>query len=62
MFLKPDLEELCISSGTVIINDHKWGGLKMTEMSLAGVAQWTECWPVNQRVFGSIPSQGTCPG
>ena len=28
--------------------------------ALAGVAQWTECWPVNQRVTGSIPSQGTC--
>ena len=29
---------------------------------LAGVAQWTECWPTNQRVAGSIPSQGTCLG
>ena len=27
-----------------------------------GVAQWVECWPVNQRVSGSIPSQGTCLG
>ena len=25
-----------------------------------GVAQWTEGRPVNQRVSGSIPSQGTC--
>ena len=25
--------------------------------ALAGMAQWTECWPVNQRVTGSIPSQ-----
>ena len=24
--------------------------------ALAGVAQWIECWPVNQRVTGSIPS------
>ena len=31
-----------------------------TEYSaLAGVAQWIECRPVNQRVDGSIPSQGT---
>ena len=30
--------------------------------ALAGVAQWTECWPVNQGVTGSIPSQGTCLG
>ena len=27
--------------------------------ALAGVAQWTERWPVNQRVTGSMPSQGT---
>ena len=27
--------------------------------ALAGVAQWTECQPGNQRVAGSIPSQGT---
>ena len=30
--------------------------------ALAGVAQWTECWPVNWRVAGLIPSQGTCLG
>ena len=28
----------------------------------AGVAQWTECRPVNQRVTSLIPSQGTCLG
>ena len=28
--------------------------------ALAGVAQWTERRPMNQRVAGSIPSQGTC--
>ena len=28
--------------------------------ALAGVAQWIECRPANQRVAGSIPSQGTC--
>ena len=33
-----------------------------TRMALAGMAQWTECWPVNQRVAGSIPSQGACLG
>ena len=26
---------------------------------LVGVAQWIEVWPANQRVAGSIPSQGT---
>ena len=28
--------------------------------ALAGVAQWTERQPANQKVAGSIPSQGTC--
>ena len=30
--------------------------------ALASVAQWIECWPVNQRVAGLIPSQDTCLG
>ena len=30
--------------------------------ALAGVAQWIECWPLSQKVTGSIPSQGTCLG
>ena len=30
--------------------------------ALAGVVQWIECWPANQRVAISIPSQGTCLG
>ena len=30
--------------------------------ALAGVAQWIECWPANQRVARLIPSQGTCLG
>ena len=30
--------------------------------ALAGVAQRTDCRPVNLRVVGSIPSQGTCLG
>ena len=30
--------------------------------ALAGVAQWIECWPANQKVTSSIPSQGTCLG
>ena len=29
---------------------------------MGGVAQWIEHWPVNQKVGGSIPSQGTCLG
>ena len=30
--------------------------------ALAGVAQWIEPWPVNQKVAGLIPRQGTCLG
>ena len=33
-----------------------------TDIALAGVAQWTEHQPVDQRVAGSIPRQGTCLG
>ena len=32
------------------------------EEALAGVVQWIECRPANQRVACSIPSQGTCLG
>ena len=31
-------------------------------LALTGVAQWIECWPVNQTVSGSIASQGTWLG
>ena len=30
--------------------------------ALAGVAQWIECRPANQKVAGLIPCQGTCLG
>ena len=36
--------------------------LKIVKMALAGVAQWIECQPANQRVAGLIPSQSTCLG
>ena len=35
---------------------------EMKNTGLAGVAQWIENHPVNQKVAGSIPSQGTCLG
>ena len=31
-----------------------------TLLALAGVTQWIECWPVNQRVAGLISGPGTC--
>ena len=30
--------------------------------ALAGVAQWTEHWPANQKVAGSIPNHHICLG
>ena len=39
-----------------------WLSLWKLPWALAGAAQWIEHWPVNQRVSGSIPSQGTCLG
>ena len=38
------------------------GESKIIFLALAGVAQWTEHRPVNQRVASSIPSQVTCLG
>ena len=36
--------------------------VKIRCIALAGVAQWIECRPVNQRVAGLIPGEGTCLG
>ena len=44
---------------TVVDTKKKTG---KTLIALAGVAQWIEHRPVNQKVTGSIPSQGTCLG
>ena len=38
------------------------GAERAPNLALAGVAQWIECWPANQRVTGSIPIKGTCLG
>ena len=47
-----------------VLNKNKihFSPIKYTRFGLAGVAQWTEHQSVNQRVAGSIPSQGTCLG
>ena len=34
--------------------------VKSLEVALAGVAQWIEHLPANQKVTGSVPCQGTC--
>ena len=33
--------------------------LSFKSPTLASMTQWIECWPENQGVAGSIPSQGT---
>ena len=35
---------------------------KTISETLAGVTQWIELWPVNQKVTGSITGQGACLG
>ena len=41
---------------------HKINIKKDQQRALAGVAQWIEHGPADQRVASSIPSQGTCLG
>ena len=41
---------------------HWFYPLKYELMALAGVVQWIERQPMNQKVAGSIPSLGTCLG
>ena len=35
---------------------------KELKTALAGISQWIECWPANQKFTSSIPSQGACLG
>ena len=44
------------------LRDQAWHSVKNMNSALAGVAQGIEYWPVNQRVTGSIPNQGTYLG
>ena len=43
----------------MVVDSIKMQLIKNIASALAGVAQWIECQPVNQRVIGWIPSQGT---
>ena len=51
VFKKAYLKNFDILCEIVFNNKYSW--------ALAGVAQWIECQPVNQRVASSIPSQVT---
>ena len=50
------------------IKKYKLVGIKQSQSykvhhrDLAGVAQWIEYWPVNQKITGLVPGQGTCLG
>ena len=53
------------------LQDHVKAGMRIQHLlshilnrfvALAGMAQWIECWPANQKVTSLIPSQGTCLG
>ena len=56
MFLCPSPSPSSLSKSMSSNEDLK----KKKKSALAGVAQWTERWPVKQRVAGLIPSQGPC--
>ena len=56
-----ELEAYLALTTAISFRIHHWG-FRKPSTALAGVAQWTECWPVNQRVARSIPTQGTCLG
>ena len=43
-------------------SDKKLQFQKVRDLAVAGVAQWIECQPANQRVADSIPSLGHMPG
>ena len=53
---------LLCKSGRRAEKDHRICLSLSPTVARAGVAQWIGHQPVNQRVTGSIPSQGTCLG
>ena len=66
VYHSPWIPELCkytsLSSLTVAAALHQSVVTSRSNRSPSGAAQWTERWPVNRKVTGSIPSRGTCLG
>ena len=56
------LLSLSVKMRIIMVNYIDYGRKISMTIALVGVAQWIECRPANQRVAGSIPSQGTCLG
>ena len=62
-WLGPGLKSLCKRKPTnENLSTKEMTTSKNTKLALAGVAQWIECCPANQKVASLIPSQGTCLG
>ena len=53
---------VCSFTHTMVQSNETIISIKLGKLTLAGVAQWIECQPENQRVTSSIPSQCTCLG
>ena len=53
---------MCHLQGEAFKNQYAEELLELNANTLAGVAQWIECWPESNKVAGLIPSQGTCLG
>ena len=55
-----EILKISLNGGGIFLKILKY--FKIYNVALATVAQWTERQPVNWRVHGSIPGQGTCLG
>ena len=54
----------CINLRNIILSERSQSVIEIIyyTRALAGVAQWIECQPENQKVVSSISGQGTCLG
>ena len=59
--IRREIKDLEVNENGNTTNQNSQDATKVG-ITLAGVAQWIERQPVNQRVAGLIPSQGTCLG
>ena len=57
--LRPPMNEHRRDWDAGILKAHRQERTLRTALGLVGVAQWTEHWPVNRKVTGSVPGQGT---
>ena len=57
------MPEVMYNKSNIILHDKFLNtySIKWRQLALAGVDQWSECQPANQRVAGLIPSLGHMP-